>query len=254
MCGSPVAQAEDGVAMKCTNQNCFSQERERILHAVSRAAFDIEGLGEKITEQLIQEGLIEDPADLWDLTEGDLLPLERFAEKSAKKLIEEIAAKKKFNLSRFLVALSIPHVGTVTAQQMARVFSTIDNLLGADEEALSDVPGVGEKTAPAVHQFLHRPQTKQMLAKYKKFGVAITAEKTGGPLAGKTFVFTGTMEGMTRDEARQRVQALGGLTASTVGEKVDYLVAGQEAGSKLKKAKELGIAVLSPAEFTKMTT
>lgn len=252
MCGSPVTQAEDGVAIKCTNQGCFSQERERILHAVSRAAFDIEGLGEKITEQLIQEGLIEDAADLWDLTEGDLLPLERFAEKSAKKLIEEIAAKKKFTLSRFLVALSIPHVGTVTAQHMARVFGTLEKLLAASEEALSDVPGVGAKTAPAVHAFLHRPQTKHVLAKYQKFGITITKEKTGGPLSGKTFVFTGSLEGMTRDEAKQRVQALGALTASTVGEKVDYLVAGEEAGSKLKKAKQLGITVLKPAEFDKM--
>ncbi|MBI3256043.1 MAG: NAD-dependent DNA ligase LigA [Candidatus Andersenbacteria bacterium] len=252
ICGSPVTQAEDGVAVKCTNQNCFSQERERILHAVSRAAFDIEGLGEKITEQLIQEGLIEDAADLWDLTEGDLLPLERFAEKSAKKLIEEIAAKKKFSLSRFLVALSIPHVGTVTAQHMARVFRTLEKLLAAGEETLSNVPGVGEKTAPAVHAFLHNSHTKHLLAKYKKFGIIIMAEKTGGPLAGKTFVFTGSMAGMTRDEAKQRVQGLGALTASTVGEKVDYLVAGIDAGSKLKKAKELGVTVLSPAEFDTM--
>ena len=250
ICGSPVTRAEDGVAVKCTNQGCFSQERERILHAVSRAAFDIEGLGEKITEQLIQEGLIEDAADLWDLTEGDLLPLERFAEKSAKKLIEEIAAKKSFTLSRFLVAISIPHVGTVTAQQMARVFGTLGRLLEASQDSLSDVPGVGEKTAPAVHAFLHRSQTKHLLAKYKKFGITVTKEKTGGPLSGKTFVFTGSMAGMTRDEGKQRVQALGGLTASTVGEKVDYLVAGVD--PKLKKAKELGITVLSPAEFDRM--
>ena len=189
---------------------------------------------------------------MWDLTEGDLLPLERFAEKSAKKLIEEITAKKQFSLSRFLVALSIPHVGTVTAQHMARAFGTLDNLLEADEEALSDVPGVGEKTAPAVHAFLHRSQTKYVLAKYKKFGIVVTKEKTGGPLAGKTFVFTGSMDGMTRDEAKQRVQALGALTASTVGEKVDYLVAGEDAGSKLTKAKELGITVLSPKEFDRM--
>lgn len=252
ICGSPVTQAEDGVAIKCTNLGCFSQERERILHAVSRAAFDIEGLGEKITEQLIQEGLIEDAADLWDLTEGDLLPLERFAEKSAKKLIEEITAKKKFSLSRFLVALSIPHVGTVTAQHMARVFGTLEKLLAADEVALGDVPGVGEKTAPAVYAFLHNQKTKHLLEKYQKFGITITKEKTGGPLAGKTFVFTGTMTDMTRDEAKQRVQSLGALTASTVGEKVDYLVAGEEAGSKLMKAKELGITVLTPAEFVKM--
>ncbi len=211
ICKSPVQKEADGAIIRCLNPNCFSQQRERILHAVGRGAFDIEGIGEKIAEQLLQEGLIEDPADLWDLTEGDLLPLERFAEKSAKNVINEIAAKKKFPLSRFLVALSIPHIGTVTAQYMARVFTTLDALLSAKEEDISGVPGVGEKTAPAVYKFLHSVSTKHLLEKYKKFGITTIAEKTGGPLQGKTFVFTGSMPNMSREEAKQRVQALGGL-------------------------------------------
>lgn len=252
ICKSPVQKEAGGAIIRCLNPNCFSQQRERILHAVGRGAFDIEGIGEKIAEQLLQEGLIEDPSDLWDLTEGDLLPLERFAEKSAKNVIHEIAAKKKFPLSRFLVALSIPHVGVVTAQHMARVFTTLDALLSAKEEDISRVPGVGEKTAPAVYKYLHSPQTKHLLEKYKKFGVKIMRETTGGPLQGKTFVFTGSMPDMSREEAKQRVQALGGLIASTVGEKVTYVVAGEEAGSKLKKARELGIPILTPEEFDKM--
>jgi DNA ligase (NAD+) len=252
MCKSPVEREADGAIIRCTNPNCFSQQRERILHAVSRAAFDIEGVGEKIAEQLLQEGLIEDPADLWDLTIGDLLPLERFAEKSAQKIVSEIQDKKKFSLSRFLVALSIPHVGSVTAQQMARVFLTLDALLNASLEEVGHVPGVGEKTAPQVYEFLHSRHTTQLIKKYKKFGVTIKRETTGGPLAGKTFVFTGSLPSMTRDEAKQKVQAQGGFIASTVGEKVNYLVAGEEAGSKLKKAQQLGITVLTPVEFEKM--
>lgn len=253
ICRSPVKKDEaDAAVIRCLNPNCFSQQRERISHAVGRSAFDLEGVGEKIVEQLLQEGLIEDTADLWDLTAGDLLPLERFAAKSAQKIISEIQAKKVFALSRFLVALSIPHVGIVTAQQLARVWMTLPNLLSASQEEIGQVDGVGTKTAPAIFAFLHSSATKHLLAKYDRLGITVAKEKSSGPLSGKTFVFTGALPNMSRDEAKQLVQAKGGFIASTVGAKVDYVVAGEEAGSKLKKARDLGLHILTPAQFQKM--
>ncbi len=252
VCRSSVTQDEDGVVVRCSNADCFPRQREKILHAVSRSAFDIEGLGEKIVEQLLQEGLIEDPADLWDLTEGDLVPLERFAEKSAQNLIKEIANRKTITFSRFLVSLSIPHVGIVTAQQIARQFGTLEKLLAAHLEEIDSIGGVGDKTAPAIHEFLHSAATEKILTKYKHIGLSIQPEQSSGPLKGQTFVFTGSMEDMTRDEAKQKVQSLGGLIASTVGAKVDYLVAGEDPGSKIEKAKKLGVKVLTPREFKKM--
>lgn len=252
VCRSPVTQDEDGVVVRCSNPDCFLRQREKILHAVGRSAFDIEGLGEKIVEQLVWEGLIEDPADLWDLAEGDLIPLERFAEKSAQNLITEIANRKTITLSRFLVALSIPHVGIVTAQQITRRFGTRAKLLAASVADTGSIEGVGTKTAPAIHKFLHSAATKKLLAKYDRVGLIIKPEKSSGPLSSKTFVFTGSMPGMTRDEAKQKVQQLGGLIGSTVGAKVDYLVAGEDPGSKIEKAKKLGIRVLTPEQFKKM--
>lgn len=252
VCRSSVVRDEDGVVVRCTNKECFPQQREKIIHAVSRSAFDIEGLGEKIVEQLLQEGLIEDVADLWDLTEGDLVPLERFAEKSAQNLIEQIKARKHIALSRFLVALGIPHVGVVTAQLLARKFGTLDNLLTTTAEDIGSVEGVGTKTAPAIYEFMQSKGTQKVLQKFQQHDVKVATEKVEGPLVGKTFIFTGSLGNMSRDEVKQRVQALGGFISSSVGHKVDYVVAGEDPGSKVKKAKELGITILTPAEFQKM--
>lgn len=252
VCESAIIQDPDGVVLRCSNPNCFPQQRERILHAVSRAALDIEGLGEKIIEQLLQAGLIEDAADLWELTEGDLLPLERFAEKSARNVVAEIQARKKVPLSRFLVALNIPHVGVVTAQYMARTFLDLKKVLAASEEDMKTVPGVGEKTTQEIISYLQSKDAKKLIKKFEQGGLKVMAEKTAGPLNGKTFLFTGTLPNMSRDEAKQIIQGKGGLIASAVGKGVDIIVAGEEAGSKLNKARELGLKIITPQEFLKL--
>lgn len=252
MCGGPVKQDPDGVVVRCRNPDCFAQQRERILHAVSREAFDIEGLGGKIVDQLYREGLIKDAADLWQLTVGDLLPLERFADTSAGKLIEEIQSHKRVPLARFLVALGIPHIGVVTAQDLACEWRTLDKFLAAEQPELMGIEGIGDKVAQEVSEFLARPSTKQLIKKYKKAGIVVAPAITAGPLRGKTFAFTGSMADLTREEAKQRVQALGGKVAAAVGREVDYVVVGEEPGSKARKAKELGVKMLTPGEFQRM--
>lgn len=252
ICRSPVQSDDKGIIIRCTNKACFSQQRERILHAISRTGFDIEGLGDKIVEQLMQANLIETPPDLWELTPGDLLGLPGFAETSATKLITMIQSRKKLPLHRFLVALSIPHVGLVTAQDIARRFGTLTKVMQATVAELNSVEGIGETVAQAMHDFFTQPATKKLLADYQRVGITVTAVKNDGPLKNKTFVFTGSLGDITRDEAKQRVLSLGGSVASTVGAKVDYVVIGEEAGNKAEKAKKLGLAILTPAHFKKM--
>lgn len=252
VCGSPVQRDEAGVAYRCTNRTCFPMQRERILHAVSRAAFDIEGLGDKIVEQLLQEGLIEDPADLWELQVGDLLPLERFADTSAAKLVRQIQSRTTISLGRFIVALGIPHVGTITATDIARELKTLERLRKVTREELLAIDGIGEVVADAFLDFMRSSHARLLIKKYLKHGVRVTAEKADGPLRGKTFVFTGSLGSFTRDEAKQLVQQLGGKIAATVSQDVTYVVIGEEAGSKASKARALGVTTLTPGEFKKM--
>ncbi len=249
VCGSETRKDQDGVVLRCVNSDCFPQQRERILYAVGRSGFDIEGLGEKIVEQLLQEGLIEYPGDLWDLTEGDLLPLERFAEKSARNLIEEIQSKKTLSLPRFLIALGIPNVGVVMAQDLARHFGTVENIARAGKEELESVEGIGEKTAEAIAAFFARKDSKSQLEKYESLGIKVLHEKASGHLAGSVFAFTGSMSLMTREEAKQKVQSLGGRVVSSVGKGVTHVVAGDDPGSKAQKAESLNIPILSEEEF-----
>lgn len=252
ICGSPVHRDPDGVNVHCTNKNCFPQQRERILHAVGRDGFDIDGLGEKITEQLLQEGLVKDAPNLWELKEGDLTPLERFAEKSAQNIVNEIQSHQHIPLARFIVALSIPNVGVVTAQDIAREFGTLEKIMRATKDDFLGISGVGDIVAESLANFFAAPEGKQLVEKYRRVGVKVMAEKNIGPLKGKIFVFTGSLPDMSRDEAKQRVMALGGKVASTVGEGVDYVIVGDDPGSKADKAKKLSLKTLTPAAFQKM--
>ncbi len=261
MCGSPVegptprsSQSErSGAIIRCPNPACFPRQRERILHAIGRDAFDINGLGEKIVEQLLQEGLIKDPPDLWELEEGDLTPLERFAEKSAQNIVTEIQSHKKVTLTRFLVALGIPNVGLVTALDLAREFGTLKKVQQASLEEFQQISGVGGIVAQSLAEFFSSSEGKELVKKYKKISLQILPEKNAGPLKGKTFVFTGSLGAdLTRDEAKQAVLALGGKVAATVGENVSYVVIGDDAGSKAGKAKKLGLKILTPDSFKKM--
>ncbi|MDZ4346534.1 MAG: NAD-dependent DNA ligase LigA [Candidatus Binatia bacterium] len=252
ICRSPVIKEPDGVACRCTNRNCFPVQREKILHAVGSGGFDIDGLGDKIVEQLLQAGLIKDAPDVWQLTVGDLLPLERFADKSAQKLIDEISQHKIIPLARFLAALSIPQVGTVTAQDLAREFRSLDRIRDASVEKLAGVSGVGEKIAQATYDFFRDKTVQKIIQKYETAGIRITAPETDGALSSKTFLFTGSMSDMTRDEAKQRVTALGGKVASAAGQEVDYVVVGEDAGSKADKARKMGLTIITPQQFMKM--
>ncbi len=252
VCGSGVVREKDGVVIRCTNPNCFSQQRERLLQVVGQAAFDIEGLGEKIIEQLLNEGLIEQPPDLWRLTAGDLLNLEGFATRSADKLVQEIQSHKSIPLSRFLVALSIPQVGIVTAQDLAYAFRTIDNLWKAKAEELEAVEGIGDKSAPLIANFFRQKSTRDLIKQYQKVGITILKTAPAGKLFGQTFVFTGSLGEMSRAEAKQRVQALGGRVAASVGANVDIVVIGTDPGSKAKQAAKLGIKTISPRQFMSM--
>lgn len=248
-CESQVTYDEDGVIARCSNKRCFAQQQEHIAHAVSREAFDIDGLGESIVQQLLQEELIQDLPDLWRLQESELEALEGFAEVSAKKLVQQIQARKNISLSRFLVALGIPHVGIVTAQDLARAFRTLDGVAKASVEELDNVEGIAEKVAQDIHNFFRLSHTKHVLDQFKHVGVRVAREKTGGALDGKTFVFTGSLEHITRDEAKRIVMAKGGRISSSVGAHVNYVVVGAEPGSKARKAKELGIAMIDEKKF-----
>lgn len=252
VCGSDVTRADGEVAIRCMNPQCFSMQRERVLYAVGKSAFDIEGLGERIVEQMLQAGLIEEVPDLWELTEGDVLQLEGFAEKSATNLIQEIQSHKEISLSRFLIALGIPHVGVVTAQDIARTFGTLERVRSADAQELERVEGVGNKVAHAIVSYLNREDVVRVIERYSQLGVRVTEEAHGGALAGKTFVFTGSLAGITRDEGKQLVVAAGGRVASAVGKTVDYVVVGDDPGSKADKAKQMGIPIITVDEFKKL--
>jgi DNA ligase (NAD+) len=265
VCGSGVesrksaSDKEESVALYCSNKQCYAQERERITHFVGKHAFDIDGCGEKIIEQLISEGIIKDAADLFTLKVGDLLPLERFAEKSAENLVAAIASARTVTLGRFLVALSIPHVGEETAEDLARQFGSLEKLQAANEEELYAISGIGEKVAQALLEFWSDKQNQDFVQKLLKNGVVIKAQPSllavkAGPLTGKTFVLTGTLTMMSRDEAKEQIKALGGETAESVSKKTSYVVAGDNPGSKLAKAQSLGVPVLDEQLFLKMLT
>lgn len=268
-CGGPVGKRESeirnlkleirnshSVALYCLNPNCFAQELGRIIHFVSRRAFDIDHLGEKIVEQLVQAGLIKDAADLFTLTRGDLEPLERFAEKSADNLIKAIDASKEITLARFINALGITHVGEETAEDLANHFSTLDKLMSATEEDLYQINGIGEKVSRSIIEFFGNKKNREFVSKLLKNGVSIKkqdARKTiQDRLVGQTYVLTGALESMSRDEAKDKIKALGGNTAESVSKKTTAVIAGKDPGSKLAKAQNLGVKVMREDEFLKM--
>ncbi|MEO6078040.1 MAG: NAD-dependent DNA ligase LigA, partial [Candidatus Andersenbacteria bacterium] len=252
ICGSDIHKDESGIVMRCINPECFVREQQQILYAVGRAGFNIDGLGDKIVEQLLQEGLISNAPDIFRLTEGDLLPLERFAEKSARNVVQEVQLKKQISLSKFLVALGIPNVGNVTAQDIAHEFKTLASVQRATQEQLEALDGIGDKVAQSIVKFFAGDSGKKILADYIDVGVTVLDEVSRGPLAGKTFVFTGSMRAMTREEAKGQVLSKGGRIASTVGKGVDYVVLGEDAGSKEEKAKKLDLHIVSEEEFASL--
>jgi DNA ligase (NAD+) len=253
-CGTKLEKDEGGVYIRCPNFSCPAQIGERLLYFASRSAMDIEGLGEKLAAQLIASRLVDDFADLYELTEQDLLALDRMGAKSAQKLLANIALSKSRGLARLLNALSIRHVGTRVATTLAEHFGSIDNLLAASEEDLAAAEDVGPVIAASVYRFLHSPQGQRAIDRLRAAGVDMSAPRRAtppatGPLAGKSLVVTGTLQKYTREQIEDLIAACGGHAASSVSKKTDYLIAGEKAGSKLDKARQLGVTILTEAEF-----
>jgi DNA ligase (NAD+) len=254
-CRSVIQHVEGEVAYRCVNAACPAKRKESILHYAGRHAMDIDGLGEKIVDQLVDKGLVKDVADLYALKEDSVAGLERMAEKSAQNLLQELEASKKNSLARLIYALGIQFVGERTGQLLAEHFSSLEELALAKEEDLEQVPEVGPKVAASIVEFFSEPSNRQLIKKLAKAGVRPRAEKRevkSDKLAGKTFVFTGTLANRTREEAEAIVQQHGGKVSGSVSKKTDYLVVGTDPGSKYDKAKELGVTILSESEFEKL--
>ena len=256
-CGTGLVKDEEGVYIRCPNVDCPARCRERLRFFASRGAMDIEGLGDKLVEQLVSTGMVKDYADLYALDAARLEPLERMGEKSAAALVSQIAASRDRGLVRVLNALGIRHVGPRVATLLCARFPTIDALQAASVEELAAVPDIGDVIAASVHEWLASPYGRRMIAGLAAAGVRLdvpASERvaTDGPLAGKTLVVTGTLERFSRQEAEEAIRKAGGRASSSVSKKTDYLVAGAEAGSKLDKAGTLGVPVIDEAEFERL--
>jgi DNA ligase (NAD+) len=254
-CGSAIHRAEGEVAYRCVNAACPAKRKESLLHFASRHAMDIDGLGDKIVDQLVDKGMVKDVADLYALKLDDVAELERMGEKSAQNLLDEIAASKKNSLARLIYALGMRMVGERTAELLADHFSSLEELAAAKEEKLLEVGEVGPKVAAAIAEFFSEPANRQIIRKLEKAGVRPTAEKRvikSQKLAGKSFVFTGGLGNRSREDAGKMVMQHGGKVSGSVSKKTDYVVVGTEPGSKYDKAKSLGVPILTESEFEKL--
>lgn len=251
VCGSETIRPKGEAVWRCPNPKCFARRREYFHHFVSKAAFNIVGLGPKITNRLLDESLVQDPSDLFQLKEGDLVLMERFAEKSAKKLIEAIQKRKKITLPRFIFALGIKNVGEETALDLAEHFGSLEKLTKASFEELEKIRDIGSVVAKSIYDWFHERRNLKFLEKLKKAGIEIISEKKAKyqPLKGKIFVLTGSLEKMPRKEAKEKIRSLGGKISESVSKKTDYVIVGKKPGSKYEKAKEWGIKMIEEKEF-----
>lgn len=266
VCGSAVSRAAGEVAFRCTNKKCFATQRERLIHFVSKKGFDIDGVGPKIIDQLLENDLIHDAADMFDLTVGDLQPLDRFAAKSAQNIVDAVSASRRITLPRLLFALGIRYIGeengTLLANSLVKkqpnlstVAALIKTLSAFDLTELTAVAGVGDKVAKSIYDFVRDPQEKkflQHLAEKKIIIEPYQAVGETGRLQGKTFVLTGELKSLTRDEAKAAIKKRGGQVSSAVSRATDYVVVGEAPGSKYEKAKKLGIRIINEAELAKL--
>ena len=253
VCGGEVVRPEDEVAYRCINAACPARLKQSLRFFGSRAAMDIEGLGEKLVEQLVDRELVRDLADLYHLDEATLVGLERMGAKSAQNLLAQLERSKHTTLPRLLVALGIRQVGEATAKALAEHFGTLDRLMAASADELTEVRDVGPEVAEAIHQFFAEPRNRAVVERLLDAGVRPAAvEAVRGPLSGKTFVLTGGLESMTRPEAQRRIEALGGKVTASVSAKTDYVVVGEDPGTKRARAEKLGIALLDEDGFRKL--
>jgi len=256
VCGGPVKKEtmdgkDESAAHYCVNKNCFAQELERMIHFVSKKGMNIDGMGDKIVEQLMNEGIISDYSDIYELKIGDLESLERFAEKSAENLIGAIEKSKKVILSKFLFALGIRHVGEETSILISEKFGTLEKVKNVSVEDLEKIDGVGVVVARSIFEWFQDKSNEKLLEKLLKNIIIKPAYRSNKnlSLSGKTFVLTGTMETLSRDDAKDRIKSLGGKVSSSVSSKTDFVVMGSDSGSKLEKAEKLGVKVINEKGF-----
>ena len=254
VCGAEVEREEGEAAYRCTGLACQAKLKENLKFFVSRGSMDIEGLGEKLIEQMVDKGLVVDAGDLYRLSKEHVTALDRMADKSAQNLIDAIEKSKTTTLPRFISSLGIRHVGEATAKQLAEHFGDLDHIMNASEEQLQEVRDVGPQVARSIAHFFAQTQNRQVIEKLRKAGVhfpTVTARRTG-KFSGQIFVLTGTLASMTRPEAQKRIEALGGKVSSSVSKLTTYVVAGAEAGSKLDKARKLGVQIVEEEAFLQM--
>ena len=252
VCGGRVVREEGEAARRCISTNCPARLKESILHFSARKVMGIDGLGEALVDQLVDKGLVRSVADLYDLTGEQLAALEHMGKKSAENLLAEIDESKKLPLARVVFGLGVRHVGERLAQTLAEYFGSLDELMKAQPEQLMEAPDVGPKVAAAIHAFFEEPRNQELVERLRQAGLqfaGIRKREAGGPLAGKTFVLTGTLEKYTREDAQRRIEAAGGKVTLSVSRKTDYVVAGADPGSKLDKARSLGVTVIGEAEL-----
>jgi DNA ligase (NAD+) len=255
VCGTEVVRAEGEAATRCINTNCPARLKESILHFAARGVMDIDGMGEALVEQLVDQGLVKSVADIYQLTADQLMGLERMGKNSAEKILANIDASRKAPLPRILNGLGIPFVGERTAQFLAEEFGDLDKIATASEEELQQAGEVGPKVSQSIRRFFDEQRNRELVERLRKekfdFTFAVK-KKSGGALAGKTFVLTGTLPTLTREDAKAKIEAAGGKVTGSVSKKTDYVVAGEEAGSKLDKARELGVEVIDEKRLLEM--
>ena len=254
VCGGKVVRTPGEADHRCVNANCPAKLRETILHFASRGVMNIDGMGDALVNQLTDRGLVKNVADIYKITKADLLQLERMGDKSAQNVLNEIEASKKLPLQRVIYGLGIRFVGERTAEFLAEHFGSMDALVNASEEELQEVNEVGPRIAQSIVEFFQERRNRELVQQLRSAGLSFTGNKKqrGTKLAGKTFVLTGTLARYTRDEAKKMIEDAGGKVASSVSKKTDYVVAGADAGSKLEKAKELGVKLVDEKEMEKL--
>ena len=257
VCGSEVFRAEGEAARRCLSQTCPAKVKEAFLHWSSRKAMNIDGLGERLVDQLVDGGFLKDISDLFELELEELASLERMGEKSAHNLIDEIGASRELRFSKVIYGLGIRHVGERTAQILAEYFHSMDRLMGSSQAELEQVPEIGPVVAETIYRFMREAHNRKLIARLEGFGLQM--ESRGPPpdrpeqvFAGQTIVITGTLEAMTREEARQMIEERGGRVTAAVSKKTDFVLAGADPGSKFEKAVKHDIRVVDESEFRKM--